>query len=160
MTQQHPGAPRLKNNGPLCERNTDTTCPLFLPPPHSTSLSFYLPCSFVPSLTGREQGMLIKGWNPEEKKGGLIGTPRERYQAKNSMCQYGEVTRVEMEVRFVAKKQPGNEWLIKKMKKDFKKTTAAQGRLMFTRLGCGGWVGGWVSESVCVCGAPGMCVAV
>lgn len=68
-----PRGPSLKNNGPSVQ---DTTCSSFLPPPHATSLC--LPLVHSLSLTGREQGMLIKGCENQEKKRDFIGIQRER----------------------------------------------------------------------------------
>lgn len=74
MTQHHPGGPKLKqknNNGLLCVRNTDRTCPPQPPlPPFTLYSSFFLSYSFILSQTGREQGILIKGCQGQEGKKG------------------------------------------------------------------------------------------
>lgn len=67
MTKQHPGAPRLKTMGPSVQE-TLTQPVLFSILPLALHLSRYLSCSFVLSLTGREQGMLIKGCENQEKR--------------------------------------------------------------------------------------------
>lgn len=84
-----------KNNGTLCVRNIDITCPFFLLPPSLwISLCVYLSCSLVLSLTGREQGMLIKGCknHKEKKKGGALGGGRGN-QAPNGMCHCRSITK-------------------------------------------------------------------
>lgn len=56
-----PWGPLPKKQWLQCAGNIDTTCPPFLPSPARYHSLPTASCSFAPALTGREQGMLIKG---------------------------------------------------------------------------------------------------
>lgn len=114
MTQQHPGAPRPKNNGPQCARNIDTTCPLFLPSPLTLHPSFST--SLVHSrspLAGREQGMLIKGCENQEKKRRAHTGTKEK-DSRQRMARVWPWIGYWMEIErwgLQHKQWPGNEWV-------------------------------------------------
>lgn len=79
------------------------------------SLSFYLPCSVVLSLTGREQGMLIKGCENQEKKGRARRDTEGNIAGKEWCMSQWIGNRAETDRwDFWQKQWPGNEWLRKK----------------------------------------------
>lgn len=107
MIQHPPGGPGPKNNGPLCARNIDTTCPLFPPYPLTLHLSLSLypcSCSLVLPLAGKEQGMLIKGFERQEKDGGLVGTEgADNRQRMVCVTMDSNIVEIKKKIRFVTK---------------------------------------------------------
>lgn len=99
MTQQHPGGSQAQNNEPLCARNIDTTCPIFLPPCSLwSSPRVSLVHGFVLSPTSWQRGMLIK--EPEAHK---IRAYRDMGGAITSKQWCVPLWSGDVELRFVTK---------------------------------------------------------
>lgn len=135
MTQQHPGAPSLKNNGPSVQETLTQPVLRSSLPPHATP-PLPTSCSFALALTGREQGMLIKGCeNQEEKREASSG-----YRGWKIACEEWCVplwigNRAEIE-RWDLWQKPGlemNDWAKRQAERDDRIQWAG----VFQRICCG-----------------------